>query len=92
MRIDVARPVDAWSIPDFLLYSALGRFDGDVYLNLFKSAHEQNPLSKQAFISDYRGEEIIMGEGEEQARQRILALVQSSTGCCEQRGPSKVSL
>jgi acyl-CoA oxidase len=78
IRIDAARLVDAWRIPDYLLNSAIGRSDGDVYPNLFKSAHEQNPLNAQTFNSDYRTEEIIMGEGEAQARQRIMALVQGT--------------
>lgn len=75
LRVHAARLVDAWSIPDYLLYSSLGRYDGDVYPHLFKSAHEENPLNTQTFNSDYRSEEIILGEGEEQARKRILALV-----------------
>jgi acyl-CoA oxidase len=91
IRIDAARLVDAWSIPDYLLNSALGRFDGDVYPNLFKAAHEQNPLNEQTFNSEYQSEEIIMGEGEEQARQRILALVQG-TPYHEQSGPVKAYL
>ena len=85
------RLVDAWSIPDYLLDSALGRFDGEVYPTLFKSAHERNPLNVQTFNSDYRSEEIILGEGEEQARQRILALV-LGLPYCKQSGPSKAHL
>lgn len=93
LRIHAARLVDAWSIPDYLLYSSLGRYDGDVYPHLFKSAHEENPLNAQTFNSDYRSEEIILGEGEEQARRRILALVQG-VPCREQpgNGPLKAKL
>ena len=80
VRVDVARLVDAWSIPDYVLDSALGRFDGDVYPTLFRMAHEENPLNKVTFNSDYRSEEVIKGEGEEQARRRILALVQGPSG------------
>ena len=76
IRVDAARLVDAWSIPDYVLDSSLGQFNGDVYPSLFKMAHEENPLNKETFNSDYRSEEIVKGEGEEQARQRILALVQ----------------
>ena len=91
VRVDAARLVDAWRIPDYLLNSALGRSDGDVYPNLFRSAHERNPLNAQTFNSDYRSEEIVLGEGEEQARRRILALVQGTPGP-EGSGPSKARL
>ncbi len=91
VRIDAACLVDAWSIPDYLLNSALGRSDGDVYPNVFRSAHEQNRLNAQTFNNDYRTEEIIMGEGEEQARRRILALVQSAP-CSEQSSSLKSHL
>lgn len=91
IRIDAACLVDAWSIPDYLLNSALGRYDGNVYTNVFRSAHEQNPLNAQIFNNDYRTEEIIMGEGEDQARKRILALVQGAP-CREQSGPLKTHL
>ncbi|KAK5074473.1 hypothetical protein LTR70_005400 [Exophiala xenobiotica] len=80
IRVDAARLLDAWSIPDYVLDSSLGRFDGDVYPTLFKVAHEENPLNKVTFNSDYRSEEIIKGEGEEQARRRIQALVQGTSG------------
>jgi acyl-CoA oxidase len=94
IRVDAARLVDAWSIPDYLLDSALGRFDGNIYPTLFMAAHEQNPLNAHPFNSDYRSEEIIMGEGEEKARRRILALVQGTPGHQQggRSGPSKASL
>ena len=91
IRLDAAKLVDAWSIPDYLLDSALGRSDGDVYTALFKAAHEQNPLNVQPFNSDYRSEEVIMGEGEDHARQRILALVKGTSGH-EQSGSLKAHL
>jgi len=56
--------VDAWSIPDFLLDSALGRYDGKVYEDLFNRAHRLNPLNEIVFNSDYRSEEIVKGKGE----------------------------
>lgn len=56
--------VDAWSIPDFLLDSALGRYDGKVYEDLFNRAHRLNPLNEITFNSDYRSEEIVKGKGE----------------------------
>lgn len=64
--------VDAWCIPDFLLDSALGRYDGKVYEDLFHRAHRLNPLNEIDFNSDYRSEEIVRGgDGREMAR--ILA-------------------
>lgn len=53
--------VDAWSIPDFLLDSALGRYDGKVYEDLFNRAHRLNPLNEMTFNPDYRTDEIVMG-------------------------------
>jgi acyl-CoA oxidase len=63
--------VDAWSIPDYVLDSALGRADGDVYNALWQKAHLENPLNLETFNPDFRTEEIVMGEGAENARQRI---------------------
>ncbi|KAK8200961.1 hypothetical protein M8818_006281 [Zalaria obscura] len=53
--------VDAWSIPDFLLDSALGRYDGRVYEDLFNRAHRLNPLNEVTFNPDYSTAEIVMG-------------------------------
>ena len=64
--------VDSWCIPDFLLDSALGRYDGKVYEDLFNRAHRLNPLNKITFNSDYRSEEIVRG-GERKELSRILA-------------------
>jgi acyl-CoA oxidase len=66
--------VDAWSIPDYLLDSALGREDGDVYNALWKKAHLENPLNMGTFNPDFRTEEVIMGEGTENARKRVEKL------------------
>lgn len=56
--------VDAWSIPDYLLDSALGRYDGKVYEDLFNRAHRLNPLNKTTFNPNYWEEEIVMGSGD----------------------------
>ena len=77
--------VDAWSIPDYLLDSALGKQDGDVYNALWQKAHLENPLNLQTFNPDFMTEEIIMGEGAEQARKRIEGLALGVYGH-EQRG------
>ncbi|PNS20453.1 Peroxisomal acyl-coenzyme A oxidase 1 [Sphaceloma murrayae] len=57
--------VDAWSIPDYLLDSALGRYDGRVYEDLFHRAHRLNPLNDVTVNPDWRTEEIVMGAGPE---------------------------
>jgi acyl-CoA oxidase len=64
--------VDSWCIPDFLLDSALGRYDGKVYEDLFNRAHRLNPLNEITFNSDYRSEEIVRG-GDGKELNRILA-------------------
>ena len=61
-------------VPDYLLESSLGRYDGDVYNALFQKAHLENPLNLQTYNPDYRTEEIVMGEGEDTARQRLEKL------------------
>jgi len=64
LRPHAVKLVDAWSIPDFLLNSALGRYDGKVYEELFDMAHRRNPLNKVTFNPDYRSEEIVLGSGD----------------------------
>ncbi|KAL2809081.1 acyl-CoA dehydrogenase/oxidase [Aspergillus granulosus] len=51
--------VDAWKIPDYLLDSALGRYDGRVYEDLFNRAHRLNPLNKLTVNPNYWEDEII---------------------------------
>ncbi|PKY04427.1 acyl-CoA oxidase [Aspergillus campestris IBT 28561] len=53
--------VDAWMIPDFLLDSALGRYDGRVYEDLFNRAHRQNPLNRMTVNPNYWEDEIVKG-------------------------------
>ena len=64
LRPHAVKLVDAWSIPDFLLDSALGRYDGKVYEELFDMAHRRNPLNKVTFNPDWRSEEIVLGSGD----------------------------
>jgi acyl-CoA oxidase len=45
--------------------SALGRYDGRVYEDLFNRAHRLNPLNKITFNPDYRTNEIVLGSGDE---------------------------
>lgn len=61
IRPDAVSLVDAWSIPDFLLDSALGRYDGKVYEDLWNRAHRLNPLNEITFNPDYRSDEIVKG-------------------------------
>jgi acyl-CoA oxidase len=74
VRPHAVRLVDAWSVPDYLLESALGSYDGDVYNRLFRKAHKENPLNLLTFNPDWRTEEIVMGEGEENAKRRLETL------------------
>jgi acyl-CoA oxidase len=64
LRPHAVKLVDGWSIPDFVLNSALGRSDGKVYEELFDMAHRRNPLNKVTFNPDYRSEEIVLGSGD----------------------------
>lgn len=64
LRPHAVKLIDAWSIPDFLLGSALGRYDGKVYEELFDMAHRRNPLNKVTFNPDYRSDEIVLGSGD----------------------------
>jgi acyl-CoA oxidase len=64
LRPHAVKLVDAWSIPDWLLNSALGRSDGKVYEELFDMAHRRNPLNRVTFNPDWRTEEIVLGSGD----------------------------
>ncbi|KAM3419713.1 Acyl-coenzyme A oxidase [Cercospora zeina] len=86
VRPHAVRLVDAWSIPDYLLDSDLGSYDGDVYNRVFQRAHQENPLNMLTFNSDWKSEEIIMGEGAEAASKRIQALALGVAG--RARSPS----
>lgn len=91
IRPHAVRLVDAWSIPDYLLESALGRYDGDVYNALWRKAHLENPLNQQTFNPDYRTEEIVMGEGGDNARKRIEKMAMGVEGH-EQRQSARAKL
>ncbi|EJP62424.1 acyl-coenzyme A oxidase [Beauveria bassiana ARSEF 2860] len=64
IRPHAVKLVDAWKIPDYLLDSALGRYDGNVYEDLFNRAHRLNPLNDIVFNPDYKDDEIVKGSGE----------------------------
>jgi acyl-CoA oxidase len=64
LRPHAVKLVDAWSIPDWLLDSALGRKDGKVYEDLFDRAHRKNPLNRVTFDPDWRSEDIVLGSGD----------------------------
>jgi acyl-CoA oxidase len=65
IRPHAVKLVDGWSMPDYLLQSALGRYDGKVYEDLFDRAHRQNPLNKITFNVDWESEEIVLGSGDQ---------------------------
>lgn len=64
LRPHAVKLVDAWSIPDWLLNSALGKSDGKVYEELYDMAHRRNPLNKVTFNPDWRSDEIVLGSGD----------------------------
>jgi acyl-CoA oxidase len=64
IRPHAVKLVDSFAIPDYLLDSALGSYDGKVYENLFHRAHRLNPLNRITFNPDYRTDEIVMGSGD----------------------------
>jgi acyl-CoA oxidase len=46
IRPHAVRLVDAWDFPDFQLDSSLGRYDGNVYEDMFHRASALNPLNE----------------------------------------------
>jgi acyl-CoA oxidase len=64
LRPHAVKLVDAWSIPDWVLDSALGRSDGKVYEDLYDRAHRKNPLNRITFNPDWRNEEIVLGSAD----------------------------
>lgn len=70
IRSHAVRLVDAWAIPDYLLDSSLGRYDGKVYEDMFHRVHQLNPLNKITVNPDYRNSEIVMGADD---GEKILA-------------------
>ncbi|QDS78091.1 hypothetical protein FKW77_003887 [Venturia effusa] len=64
IRPHAVKLVDSWALPDFILDSALGRYDGRVYEDLFDRAHRQNPLNRTTFNVDWESDEIVKGSGD----------------------------
>ncbi|KAJ5862109.1 hypothetical protein N7455_006177 [Penicillium solitum] len=64
IRPHAVKLVDSWMIPDYLLDSALGRYDGRVYEDLFNRAHRLNPLNRITFNPNYWEDEIVKGSGD----------------------------
>ncbi|KAI9278626.1 acyl-CoA dehydrogenase/oxidase C-terminal [Phascolomyces articulosus] len=52
IRPDAVALVDAFAIPDYMLNSALGRYDGNAYVALTKMA-EQEPLNQTQVVDAY---------------------------------------
>jgi acyl-CoA oxidase len=64
IRPHAVKLADAWAMPDYLLDSALGRYDGKVYEDLYNRAHRLNPLNRITFNVDWESEEIVLGSGD----------------------------
>ena len=71
VRPHAVKLVDSWAIPDYLLDSALGRYDGKVYEELFQKVHRENPLNRVTFNVDWKSDEIVKGDAD--SEKRILA-------------------
>lgn len=54
--------VDSWGIPDYVLNSSLGGYDGDVYRKLFDFAIRE-PLNGIDFNIDVESDELVLGQG-----------------------------
>ncbi|KAJ5916641.1 hypothetical protein N7504_000656 [Penicillium tannophilum] len=65
IRPHAVKLVDSWMIPDYLLDSALGRYDGRVYEDLFNRAHRLNPLNRMTFNPNYWEHEVVKGSGDD---------------------------
>lgn len=61
IRPHAVRLVDAWKIPDWQLDSSLGRYDGEVYPDLFRRA-SQNPVNDLVF-DPYPWNEAVLKNG-----------------------------
>ncbi|GAA5993880.1 hypothetical protein JCM5350_001579 [Sporobolomyces pararoseus] len=60
LRPQAVSLVDAWGVPDYLLNSALGRYDGDVYPALVRFAQNE-PLNRTRFNVNVDDTEIEVG-------------------------------
>ncbi|KAL6818043.1 acyl-CoA oxidase [Trichoderma sp. SZMC 28013] len=63
IRPHAVRLVDVWALPDYLLDSSLGRYDGRVYEDMFHRAHDLNPLNRITINPDYKNPELVLGSG-----------------------------
>ncbi|KNG43956.1 acyl-CoA oxidase [Stemphylium lycopersici] len=88
LRPHAVKLVDAWSIPDWLLHSALGRYDGKVYEELFDMAHRKNPLNKVTFNPDWRSDEIVLGSGD--GGRQVLAKLYKAGHECKYRDQADI--
>ncbi|KAF2073776.1 hypothetical protein CYY_004910 [Polysphondylium violaceum] len=50
VRPDVVSLVDAFDLPDYTIGSYLGRYDGNVYENMWNWASKQNPMNQRPFL------------------------------------------
>lgn len=62
--------VDAFGIPDFVLNSALGRYDGDAYNHLIKFAQGE-PLNQTRWNVDINDPELQVGPEEGAPKSRL---------------------
>ncbi|EXJ61408.1 acyl-CoA oxidase [Cladophialophora psammophila CBS 110553] len=70
IRPHAVRLVDVWKLPDWMLDSSLGRYDGKVYEDLFHRASQLNPLNRFAMDPRPGGGVLIRGGGAD-AKSRL---------------------
>jgi acyl-CoA oxidase len=69
IRPHAVRLVDTWKFPDWQLDSSLGRYDGNVYEDMFHRASEVNPLNDVVF-DPYPGSKVLFKKDTKRADLR----------------------
>lgn len=80
VRPHAVKLVDAFTLPDYLLDSALGREDGRVYEALFHRTRVLNPSNRKTFNPHYWENQIVMGSGN--GGDGILAKLRGPVSAC----------
>ncbi|KAL1846075.1 hypothetical protein Plec18170_009426, partial [Paecilomyces lecythidis] len=71
IRPHAVRLVDAWKLPDWLLDSSLGRYDGEVYEDMFHRASRQNPLDRLVIDQRPWSSRIVQRERQDELKSNL---------------------
>ena len=71
IRPHAVRLVDVWKFPDWQLDSSLGRYDGEVYTDMFQRASQQNPLNEMVFDPYPNSEVIVKKDARDVAKSKL---------------------